>query len=83
MTSKRNQFSLCQNNNSYLSTADTNKLIIIEDSGNDYDDSEEFDKVYKDLFRKEQEVTRNLRVSFRRIRQSKKAPKITWFYQNK
>ena len=77
MTSKRNQFSLCQNNNSYLCTADTNKLIIIEDSGNDYDDSEEFDKVYKDLFRKEQEVTRNLRVSFRRIRQSKKAPKIT------
>ena len=47
MTSKRNQFSLCQNNNSYLSTADTNKLLIIEDSGNDYDDSEEFDKITK------------------------------------
>ena len=47
MTSKRNQFSLSQNNNSYLSTADTNKLLIIEDSGNDYDDSEEFDKITK------------------------------------
>lgn len=47
MTSRRNQFSLGQNNNSYLSTADTNKLLIIEDSGNDYDDSEEFGKITK------------------------------------